>query len=64
MESIFGWPGVARIGLDAIRQRDYPMIQGFVLYAGLAVIVVNLVVDLSYAAIDPRIRVDEPGGRG
>jgi ABC-type dipeptide/oligopeptide/nickel transport system permease component len=59
VESIFGWPGVARIGLDAIRQRDYPMIQGFVLYAGLAVILVNLVVDLSYAAIDPRIRVGQ-----
>ncbi|MDQ3640673.1 MAG: ABC transporter permease, partial [Actinomycetota bacterium] len=38
VESIFGWPGVGRIGLDAIRQRDYPMVQGFVLYAGLATI--------------------------
>jgi peptide/nickel transport system permease protein len=61
VESIFGWPGVARIGLDAVRQRDYPMIQGFVLYAGVAVIVVNLVVDLAYAAFDPRIRLGDAG---
>jgi ABC-type dipeptide/oligopeptide/nickel transport system permease component len=57
VESIFGWPGVGRIGLDAIRQRDYPMVQGFVLYAGLATILVNLAVDLAYSAIDPRITV-------
>lgn len=57
VESIFGWPGVGRIGLDAIRQRDYPMVQGFVLYAGLATILVNLAVDLAYSAIDPRIKV-------
>lgn len=57
VESIFGWPGLGRIGLDSIRQRDYPMIQGFVLYAGLATILVNLAVDLAYAAIDPRIKV-------
>lgn len=57
VESIFGWPGVGRIGLDAIRQRDYPMVQGFVLYAGLATILVNLAVDLAYSALDPRIRV-------
>lgn len=57
VESIFGWPGVGRIGLDAIRQRDYPMVQGFVLYAGLATILVNLAVDLAYSAMDPRITV-------
>ncbi len=57
VESIFGWPGVGRIGLEAIRQRDYPMVQGFVLYAGLATILVNLAVDLAYSAIDPRITV-------
>ncbi len=63
VESIFGWPGVARVGLDAIRQRDYPMIQGFVLYAGLAVILVNLAVDLAYAAFDPRIRLGDARAR-
>ena len=57
VESIFGWPGVGRIGLESIRQRDYPMVQGFVLYAGLATILVNLAVDLAYSAIDPRIKV-------
>ena len=62
VESIFGWPGVGRIGLEAIRQRDYPMVQGFVLYAGLATILVNLAVDLVYSALDPRITVTTEAG--
>ena len=64
VESIFGWPGVGRVGLDAIRQRDYPMVQGFVLYAGLATILVNLAVDLAYSVIDPRIKVADAGADG
>ncbi len=56
IESIFAWPGLGTLTLDAIRHRDYPMLQAFILFAGLVVIVINLVVDVSYAAIDPRIR--------
>lgn len=55
IESIFVWPGVGSLALDAIRQRDIPMIQGFVLYAGAAFAFINLAVDLAYSVIDPRI---------
>ena len=56
VETIFVWPGVGKLALDAISNRDYPMIQGFVLYAGAAFAAINLLVDLAYGAIDPRIR--------
>lgn len=55
IETIFVWPGVGRLLVDAISARDYPMIEGFVLYAGAAFVVLNLVIDVLYAAIDPRI---------
>ena len=61
VETIFVWPGVGKLALDAIQQRDYPMIQGFVLYAGLGFAAINLLVDLAYGAIDPRIAA--AGGR-
>lgn len=57
IETIFVWPGLGRLALDAIRERDFPMIQAFVLYAGAAFVALNLVVDLAYVVIDPRIRV-------
>jgi len=60
IESIFAWPGLGTLTLDAIRHRDYPMLQAFILFSGLVVIAINLIVDVSYAAIDPRIR---PGRR-
>lgn len=56
IESIFAWPGLGTLTLDAIRHRDYPMLQAFILFSGLVVILINLLVDVSYAAIDPRIR--------
>lgn len=55
-ESIFSWPGVGRLMVDAIRQKDYPMVQGGVLLLALAFSVVNLGVDILYAYIDPRIK--------
>jgi peptide/nickel transport system permease protein len=57
VETVFVWPGVGTLSIEAILQRDYPVIQGVVLYTGLAFAVVNLAVDLSYGLIDPRIRV-------
>lgn len=56
VESIFVWPGVGKLALDAILDRDYPMIQGFVLYAGAIFAAINLLVDLAYGVIDPRIK--------
>jgi peptide/nickel transport system permease protein len=55
-ETIFSWPGIGSWVYDAISQRDYPVIQGGVIFAALVVSVVNLLVDLSYAALDPRIQ--------
>ncbi|HET7488148.1 MAG TPA: nickel ABC transporter permease [Acidimicrobiales bacterium] len=57
VETIFLWPGVGKLAVDAILQRDYPMIEGFTLYAGVAFVVINLFVDLSYGAFDPRVRI-------
>lgn len=56
-ESIFVLPGFGRLTLDAVFTRDYAMIQGIVLFTATAYIALNLVVDLLYSAIDPRIRV-------
>ena len=55
-EIVFAWPGTGRIIYTAILQHDYPVVLGFFLVVGTAVIVANLAVDLAYAVIDPRIR--------
>ena len=57
-ESIFGLPGVGRLAIQAILDRDYPMIQGTVLLVAVAFVFVNLVVDVLYSYVDPRIRYD------
>jgi ABC-type dipeptide/oligopeptide/nickel transport system permease component len=57
-ETVFAWPGLGRLIVDSILARDYPMIQGVILIFGLLYILVNLVVDLIYAYVDPRIRYD------
>lgn len=57
VEEIFALPGIGRLGLDAITQRDYALVQGTVLFIAFNFLIVNLIVDLTYAAIDPRIRL-------
>ncbi len=57
-ETVFAWPGLGRLIVDSILARDYPVIQGAILIFGLLYIMVNLVVDLIYALVDPRIRYD------
>ncbi|MBK7725949.1 MAG: ABC transporter permease [Dehalococcoidia bacterium] len=56
LEAVFNLPGVGRLLIAAIRSRDYPVIQGAVLYIGAMVIFVNFLVDLSYVALNPRLR--------
>ena len=56
VENIFGVPGMGRLLFDAVTRRDYDVIQGVVIFVGLFIIVVNLVVDMLYAAVDPRVR--------
>jgi len=56
-ESIFAWPGLGRFILDAILKRDLPAIQGAVLFMAVLFLVVNLIVDITYARVDPRIKL-------
>ncbi|RTQ93892.1 nickel ABC transporter permease [Lysinibacillus telephonicus] len=56
IEQVFAWPGIGRLIIDAINQRDYPVVQGGVVFLALVMVVVNLIVDLSYSLIDPRIK--------
>lgn len=55
-ETIFSWPGLGRLVIQAIRLRDYPLVQGGVLLISMTYVVVNLLTDLVYATLDPRIR--------
>ncbi len=55
VETIFGWPGVGRYAVESILQRDYPVVQGFVLYMALIFLLANLAVDFSYRWLDPRL---------
>ncbi len=57
-EAIFGWPGLGQLAVTAISQRDIPLVQGVVLVFALMFTIVNLVVDLLYGVIDPRIRFE------
>lgn len=57
-ETIFAWPGIGRLVVQAINDRDYPLVEVIVLMAATAFVILNLLVDLTYAALDPRIRYD------
>lgn len=57
VESIFMWDGVGKLAVDAINMRDYPMIQAYVVWMALIYVIVNLITDLSYRMLDPRIRL-------
>lgn len=56
-ETIFAWPGIGRLAVDAIRTRDFPLIQGVVMTFAFTYVIINLIVDLIYAYLDPRLRV-------
>lgn len=56
-ETVFAWPGLGRLLIDAVAVRDYPVIQGAVLVFALVFMLTNLMVDVSYAILDPRIRL-------
>jgi peptide/nickel transport system permease protein len=57
VETVFAWPGVGRLLYEGISFRDFPVVQATVLLGGIMIVVVNLVVDILYAVIDPRIRL-------
>lgn len=55
-EVVFDWPGIGSLMIDAIQQRDYPVVQGCVLFVSLAYVLVNSLTDLAYGLVDPRVR--------
>jgi peptide/nickel transport system permease protein len=55
-ESVFNIPGIGRLTVDAITRRDYPVVQGVILFFSALLILINLLVDLSYALFDPRVK--------
>ena len=57
IEVIFAWPGTGRLLFEGIFQRDFPLVQGVVVMAGFMIVGINLIVDILYAYIDPRIRL-------
>jgi len=57
-ESIFSWPGVGRLAVQAIQARDYPLLQGCILLIAVSYVFVNLMTDLIYALVDPRVRLE------
>jgi peptide/nickel transport system permease protein len=57
-ETVFNIPGVARFLVEAIRWRDYPVVQSLVMFIALVVVSVNFLIDMAYAMLDPRIRYD------
>lgn len=59
VESIFAWPGIGKLLVDSIFARDFSMIQGCVLLFAVLFVIVNLLVDISYVYLDPRIRYEK-----
>ena len=61
IETVFTVPGLGQFGIDAISGRDYPQVQAFILVTALVFVISNLVVDLLYAVLDPRISYARDG---
>ncbi|HEY1795783.1 MAG TPA: ABC transporter permease [Stellaceae bacterium] len=59
VETVFAWPGIGRLLYEGITFRDFPVVQGVVLMGGAMIVMVNLLVDILYAVIDPRIRLEK-----
>jgi peptide/nickel transport system permease protein len=59
VETVFAWPGIGRLLYEGITFRDFPIVQGVVIMAGAMIITVNLMIDILYAVIDPRIRLEK-----
>lgn len=64
VESIFLWDGVGKLAVDAIHMRDYPMIQAYVMWMAIIYVCVNLMADISYRLLDPRVRLGLKEGEG
>ena len=58
VETVFSWPGIGRLMFESVQKRDYPVLQGTFLILAVSVIVANLIADLLYAVLDPRVKPD------
>lgn len=56
VETVYGWPGIGKLMISAITQRDFPVVQSTILVTATAVLVLNILIDVAYSALDPRIR--------
>ena len=56
-ETVFAWPGIGRLTIQAIFSRDYPLVQGCILFISMVYVAANLISDLAYAWLDPRVRL-------
>jgi peptide/nickel transport system permease protein len=61
VELIFNWPGVGLLALEAIKTRDFPVVQGVVIVVATVFVCVNLLVDVAYAFLNPRVRLGAEG---
>jgi peptide/nickel transport system permease protein len=58
-ETVFNWPGIGSLLVESIQRRDYPVVQGCVLMISLSYVAINLLTDLLYAWVDPRVRLGQ-----
>jgi peptide/nickel transport system permease protein len=56
VETVFSWPGIGLLGYEAIGYHDVPVLMGTVLFSALVIVLMNLIVDISYGVLDPRVR--------
>jgi len=54
-ETVFAWPGIGRLTYEAIFSRDYPVLMGILIVIGFTVVVANIITDIAYASLDPRV---------
>ena len=59
VETVFAWPGIGRLLYEGVTFRDFPVVQGVVILGGSMIVVVNLLIDIVYALVDPRIRLEQ-----
>ena len=56
VETIFGWPGIGKLMIDSIMQRDFAVVQASILITAIVILSINIIIDIAYAVLDPRIR--------
>jgi ABC-type dipeptide/oligopeptide/nickel transport system permease component len=56
VENVFSWNGIGRLAVQAMLERDYPMIQGFIVVFATSVVIVSMLIDILYSFLDPRMR--------